>query len=63
MSVSDRITVSDAGSSNGSKVDAVQLNGDEKRTVRSGATVAFGRCAFCLLSTAELTKLLRTQRG
>ena len=62
LSVPSQVTVSDAGSSNGSTVDAATLGADEKRVVKSGATVSFGKCAFCVLSTDELVRLLKSRK-
>ena len=53
----DAVTVSDAGSSNGTRVGDVAVR-DAAVVVKDGADVVFGACAFVVVSTAKLQDLM-----
>ena len=58
LSVAGQLSLSDAESSNGTKVRDIPLAPNEKQVLRSGTQVAFGSCSFLLVSVEELEGIL-----
>lgn len=55
----DELWLSDAGSSNGTAADGVQLIGDAETRLRHGTRIRFGAMTLQVLTTRELEPVLR----